>query len=182
MDNKKYNFSSEQIIANATLLGSLKGAKTLDTFAVWLLAGFGAALTFIIANIIPVDLNKLKFSLITFILATTVCVLQKYLAVIVSSSYDSSEETQKKIFLLLEKNENIFDNFDWRKYFEEIEKPFWPISKQIVQFFNNKLLNGDLNASARLLIHCLQAQSILVIIEITLLIICAWQVIIKISL
>ena len=177
MGNKKLQFSNEQLIGQASLLGSLKGTKTLDTFAGWILAGFGTALTFIIANVTPIDFNKLKSALIIFIVATVFCAIQKYLAIIVICVFESSEEVNKRISSLVEKNPNIFDTFSWEKYFKEIERPYWPISKQIIRFFNKKLIDGDLNAGARLFIHCFQTQSILVVIEIVLLIICAWQLI-----
>lgn len=179
--NKKLNFSNEQILAQATLLSVLKGSKTLDTFGCWLLAGFGAALTFIITNNISKGIQNIKSPITIFIIATCTCIIQKYLTVIITCGFEASEEAERKTSALAEKDKDILINFNFDKYCEEIEKPYWWPSKFILRFFFRKIAKGDLNASVRSLIHCFQAQSTLVFIQAVLLIICSWQLILKIN-
>ena len=178
---RKINSSNEQILAQATLLSVLKGAKPLDSFGCWLLAGFGAALTFIITNNISKGIQNIKIPITIFIIATCICIIQKYLAVIITCGFEASEETERRISALTEKDKNILINFDFDKYCKEMEKPYWWPSKFIIRLFFQKIANGDLNAGAHLLIHCFQAQSTLVFIQAILLIICSWQLILKIN-
>lgn len=179
--DKKLHFSNEQILSQVTLLSVLKGAKLLDTFGCWLLAGFGAALTFIIANNISKDIQNIKIPITIFIIAICICIIQKYLAVIITCGFEANEETERRISALAEKNKDILIDFDFDKYYKEIEKPYWWPSKFILRFFFQKIAKGDLNASVRSLIHCFQAQGTLVFIQAVLLIICSWQLILKIN-
>lgn len=170
------NFTNEQLVAQETLFGSLKGAKTLDAFACWFLAGFGSAITIIIVNLNLVKISNVKIPIIIFLIATCACIIQKYLSVIITCGFESNEEAKKRILSIAEKNEKILIDFDLGKYFKEIEKPCWFISKRIIKYFFKKISNGDLTAVARFLIYCFQIQCFLVFGQAILLIISAWGI------
>ncbi len=178
---EKLQFSNEQILAQASLLSVLKGAKLLDNFGCWLLASFGAALAFIIANNISRDLLIIKVPIIIFICATCICIIQKYLAITIACGFEANEETERRILVLIEKDKNIFTNFNFDKFCEEMEKPYWWPSKLIIRSFFHKIAKGDLNASVRLLVQCFQVQSMLVFIQAILLMVCSWQLIFRIN-
>lgn len=177
--NKKLQFSNEQILAQVAFMAALKSTKTIDAFACWLLAGFGIALSFIIANCASINVSTIKIPLIFFFIATSACVIQKYLAVIITCGFETSDEVEKKIRILLNKNGNMFDDLDFEKYFKEAKKPYWMPLKFILHISFEKLKKGDLTANARFLIHCFQAQGVLVFIQAVFLIVCAWKLLLK---
>ena len=169
-------FTNEQIIAQEALFGSLKGSKIVDTFACWLLAGFGAALTIIITNIGLQKISENKIYVAIFLIATCICIIQKYISVIITCGFEANEEVKKRILLLSQVNKDIFKDFDFEKYSTEVLKPYWKFSRRFIDSILKKVINGDLNAGGRVFIYCFQVQSILVLVQALLLIISAWGI------
>lgn len=130
----------------------------MTAFASWMVAGFGAMLGLLVANIdtvspfiAPVVVGA---SVKLFLAALVLNVLQRYLAAMVAGSIAVAHEVQ-----LIPIDHEV----DLGYVVREIEcATFWPTSI-LVRWSNRKALSGDLAVSGRLNVRLAQIQGWLVL-------------------
>ena len=153
----------EKIAVNKMLLLMAKHTSaSLDKFSGWLLAGFGAAFALVLTNIESVEnfiqLTNIHSGISLFLVALFFGVIQKWLSAIIGSSYEASIEGEEIGKKLAESKENANIEFLLN---EIINSTFYP-AKWLISWQFNKVKNGDLSASGRMLGTLSQIQSYLV--------------------
>lgn len=179
---REIDFQSRGISAAliADMSGKLSGK--FDTFATWLLAGFGAAVVLLLTNDKAAGLvspHAIRICAILFGWATVVTVLEKFLALIVSSGSEAAASSRTLILDHMKLRREIKESpdLDIKAMAEEIVRPmFWP-ARWLASRQMRKSLNGDLTAGARPLMRYGQIQGFLVLIEIVLFLAALWQVV-----
>ncbi len=140
-----------KILAGKLLTVASKNiGESLSSYSGWLLAGFAAALTLIMANIKTVseyiDTANIKYSIYLFLVALFVGVLQRLLFTILSSSIKSGEEGAK----LGEIEDKNGTTIDIEIVFKEmLDAAYWPLNKLISPQLE-KIKNGDFAAAGRM--------------------------------
>jgi len=124
--------------------------ESLSSYAGWLLAGFAAALTLILANIKTVseyiDTANIKYSIYLFLVALFIGVLQRLLLTILSSSIKSGEEGER----IGETEGNNGATIDLEIVFQEmLDAAYWPVNKLISPQLE-KIKNGDFAVAGRM--------------------------------
>lgn len=90
----------EQLLACRSLILSAKNASdSMEKFVQWMLAGFGAGLTFLVANLSRVqthlDFQHVKTAGVLFLWAAALGVVQRYLAMMIKTGADAFLEAEK---------------------------------------------------------------------------------------
>ena len=140
-----------KIFAGKLLSAASKNiGESLSSYSAWLLAGFAAALTLILANISTVseyiDTANIKYSIFLFLIALFIGVLQRLLFTVLSSSIKSGEEGAKLGEIEGENGSTI----DFEVVFKEmLEAAYWPANKLISSGIE-KAKKGDFAATGRM--------------------------------
>jgi hypothetical protein len=168
----------------AALIADMSGklSSKFDTFATWLLAGFGAAVVLLLTNdktAALVSPPAIRLCAILFGWAVVATVIEKVLALVVSSGSDTAASARMLILdhMKLRRELGQTPDLDIAVIAEEIMRPmFWP-ARSFASGQIRKSLNGDLTAGARPLMRYGQMQGFLVVAEVLLFLIALWQVI-----
>jgi len=162
----------ERVIAAALISESAgRASKALDTFASWLLAGFGGAVALLLSSHEPLSLvsvTTVRAGSKLFICAVLATVIQKYLAIIVASAADGAAlgRALVKEHIKERKEQGLNPMLDTEAVTSEMVKPlFWPGS-WIARKFVIKAHSGDFGAGARATMKLAQIQGVFVMIEI----------------
>lgn len=156
---------TEQLLACRSLVITAKStSESVDKFVQWMLTGFAAGLTYLLGQHSPLD--KIKLPILMFLAAFGVAIIQKYLAMIVT--------TGTKAFLEAEKNKNENTNFDIARFFI-IYIDSLPVSVGWAAAWSaSRFMQGNLTASGRGLLRLAIWQSWLAFICIGLLLYCLY--------
>lgn len=146
----------------AKILNAMAGSinAQMTAFSSWMVAGFGAMLGLLVANIDTVSPfiapTVVGASVKLFLVALVLNVLQRYLAAMVAGSIAVANEVQ-----LIPINHEA----DLGYIVREIERAtFWP-TRILVRWSNRKALSGDLAVSGRLNARLAQVQGWLVLAQ-----------------
>ena len=164
MDPSKIKNLQEKVFANSLLMvGAGKSSAVLDTFASWLLGGFGAALALVLSNLDSVavflPVQSVKFSAAIFVVAAVVGVVEKYLAAVVSGAAEAAAAGRE----IGEKAAEL--DLDLSAVFQLSENAALPFMRLPLRWLLQKTAAGDLTASGRFFVRCSNVQAILVLIE-----------------
>ena len=156
----------ERIAAQKTLLSATRRVgDALPPFSTWLLAGFGAAFSLVLANIETVSkfiaITHIRFALLIFLASLVVAVLATYISTVVKAglgAQDDGETLAKQIVALPRQ-------FDVALYMSEFERGLLPPIRWIVHAQMNKAIKGDVVASVRMIAKLSQIQALLVVCQ-----------------
>ena len=136
-------------------------SASLDKFASWFLAAFGAGLALIVSHLKDVSefipLTTVASASYFFLVAAVICVVQRYVATVVSSGAASAREGREI--------EDKFQQMDIGEFIEQMLKGVpWPI-RWICKGQFDVLIGGDYAASGRVFMRLTLIQGSLVTIE-----------------
>ena len=160
----------EKVLAGSLLTaGAGKASAALDSFASWLLAGFGAALVLVISSDSTigkyVSEQDLKCAGVLFLWAAALTVIEKYLSALIVGAAETAAQAAEAGRRLADENVEI--NFSI--VFQELQSAVvWP-ARWFVTRSQAKVLRGDFASSGRNLLRCAQAQGFLVLVTAVLL-------------
>lgn len=157
------NIHEKVLASNLLLAGTAESSAALDKFASWLVAGFGAALGFLIANLggisVFVSPATLKCTATLFLWSAAIVAVEKYLAAVIGGASRASSIAaaagEKAAADQLE--------IDFAVVFAEMKKALiWPTRSLASRAFT-KALAGDLAYSSRCLARLSHLQGVLVL-------------------
>ena len=157
---------NERVAAQRTLLAvTRRVGNVLPPFSTWLLGGFGAAFSLVLANIDTVSkfiaITHIRFGLLIFLASLVIAVLATYLSTIVKAALGAQEDGEalgKEIVLLPGK-------FDLTLYLAEYERGLLPPIRWIVRSQIKKVMSGDIVAGARMIAKLSQLQALLIVCQ-----------------
>jgi hypothetical protein len=165
----------QEIVIAAALISESAGkaSKALDKFASWLLAGFGGAVALLLSGrdlrpLVPV--GAVRIGSILFLCAVLVTVLQKYLAIVVTSGAEGAAlgRALVKEHLKERKELGLQSALDPETLTKEMLKAlYWPATK-IASRFIARSKKGDFAAGARAFMKLAQVQGFFVMLELGL--------------
>lgn len=132
----------------------------LTAFSSWMVAGFGAVLGLLVANVDTIapfiPPTTIGAAVKLFLVAVVLNVFQRYLAAMVAGSIAVGKEVESI---------PITQEIDINYIVREIEcATFWP-TRILVRWSNRKALSGDIAVSGRLNVRLAQIQSWLVLVQ-----------------
>jgi hypothetical protein len=161
---------------------SAKVSGRLDTFATWLLAGFGGAVALLLTShevgtLVPP--HTVRVCAILFGLAVIVTVAGKFIAIIVSGASEAAAFARTLILehMKLKRELEQSESLDIKVIAEEIMRPMFRPARWIASRQIQKSLSGDHTAGARPLMRYGQIQGLLVLTEIGLFLAALWQIV-----
>lgn len=162
----------EKVLAgNLLTAGAAKASAALDSFASWLLGGFGAALALVLSSDAALGKYVLEEDLrcagVLFLWAATLTIVEKYLAAVISGAAETAS-------LAAEAGRRLADDgveVDFLVVFQELQSAVvWPARWFVVRS-HEKALRGDFASSGKNFLRCAQAQGLLVLTSAVLLLI-----------
>jgi hypothetical protein len=157
----------EKVLVNALLFEAVgKGSAIIDSFSNWLLAGFAAAITFLLGNLQAVSgyVSKpnVQYCAYLFIGVLLLGILEKILATIVGSA-SAGAATGREIAA-----ENIKQGIklEPQVIFQESERAILRPMRWFVSRSFKKAQVGDLTAAARLFTLVAQIQGLIVALQV----------------
>jgi len=153
-----------KVLAALTLMGgAVSLSKRVDGFAVWLLAGLGAALGLMLANLDAVlsyiPAAEFRATVNLFLCALGLAVLQRYLGVGIHVGAETFEATLGRFCRV------GIGNFDLSTFNAEVDKAYPPPWRWVVRWARRRGEAGDTTLMGRLVARLGLAQSILVLAE-----------------
>jgi hypothetical protein len=157
---------NEFTAAQKTLLMATKHVgNALPLFCVWLMAGSGAALSLVIANIQTVsnfiEITHIRFGLVVFLLSLVCAVLATYLSTVTKAALAAQTEGEE----LGREIEASAIKFNLSLYMEEYERGLLPPVRWIAHAAMQKAMQGDIVAGARMISKLSQIQALLVLAQ-----------------
>jgi hypothetical protein len=164
----------------ADLSGKLSGK--FDTFATWLLAGFGGAVALMLtsheaAALVPP--HAVRVCAILFGWAVVVTVVEKFLAIVVSGASEAGAFARTLMLdhMKLKRELDQSQSLDIKLITEEIMRPMFKPARWLASRQIRKTLSGDLTAGSRPLMRYGQVQGFLTLVEVGLFLAALWQVV-----
>ena len=140
-------------------------SESHSTFATWLLAGFSAAFTLILANIEEVskfiETASIKEALFIFLYSMALAVIQKWLNTIIQGAFKGGEEGAKLDAALIQSGVQINPEI----LLQEIENASWYPAKFLIKRQYNKVRAGDLLVGGRQQFKLAQLQGFLLLTQ-----------------
>lgn len=155
------NVAAGQLLITA----AQKVSSFLDSFSGWLLAGFGAALAFFIANLDTVsgyiDFNSIKCAAVLFLISAVLAVFEKLLASFIAAGTAAGIAGAAFGKDLAERGIEL----DVTTFFAETKRAlYWPGSLFASRAFT-KARAGDFAGPGRMYVKLSQLQALVVIIQ-----------------
>lgn len=154
------------IVARATAgraltIATARSTEAMDSFSVWLIAGFAGAFTFLVGNldsttefIVAASIRKLGIALIV---AFAIAIVAKLIAMWIFGVTKAAIEAYE-IGLQA-------DGLNFGEFIKEMRRPlFWPGTWFADKAFK-KTVDGDLAFTARICVHAGQIHSMLVVAQ-----------------
>jgi hypothetical protein len=164
----------------AHLAGNL--SAKFDTFATWLLAGFGAAIGLLLTNhdvsaLIPAA--TLRSGTKLFLWAVVVTVVEKYLYIIVAGGAEGAEfaRTSFNDHFKARREQNLPVNLNIQLFIREMIRPLFKPALWVASRLLRKIAAGDTNAGARMLVVISQIQGALMAVDVVLFVAGIWQIV-----
>lgn len=155
-----------QLLAASTLMASSAAlSKLVDSFGVWLLAGFGAAVALLLANLDAVEpiylpAKALGEVLMLLLWALGLAVLQRYLGIGVQAGAETFERTLGRIGRV------DATTIDWPTFNAEIARAYPPPWRWVTRWAQRRAEAGDATVAARLVARLAVVQGLLVLAEV----------------
>jgi hypothetical protein len=154
-DPPKIEFVKEKLLVSDVFAHSAANlSPAIDSFASWILGGFGAGLALLLANLDKVqhfiDVSTIRRAGLLFLAAIVVGIVEKLLALVVT--------TASRNFAAGRTIGAKFEGIDIQAYFREAEKGFFIPARWLAARSFKKLLSGDLAAMPRAIIRLAQVQ------------------------
>jgi hypothetical protein len=154
---------TEQAAAQKTLIMVTRHVgDALPPFCTWLMAGSGAALSLVVANIETVSkfiaITHIRFGLIVFLFSLSFAVLATYISTIVKASIAAQVEGEA----LGKEIASTTKQFNLALYMAEYERGLLPPMRWLAQSAMKKAMSGDIVAGARMIARLSQIQALLV--------------------
>ncbi len=159
----------EKVLVSSLLFESIgKASATIDSFSNWLLAGFAAAVTFLLGNLEPLSSHvsnwSVRYCAYLFIGVLLLGIAQKILATIVAAASAGAalgrqmgnESAERGIVL------------EPDVVLSEMEHAILPPMRRFVRSSFAKVKRGDLTAAARSFSSAAQVQGLLVALQVIL--------------
>ncbi len=176
--NQKMSLKPEIIIARVAAGTSLTIASghastSLDKFASWSLAAFGAGLALIVSHPKEVStfipLPTVASTAYLFLVAAVICVAQRYVAMIITSGVESAKDGR-------EMGANL-NNIDIEEYIAQMLQGIpWPVRKMCKGLFD-ALAKGDYAVSGRLFMRLAILHGVLVSIQLIILLVALTKIV-----
>lgn len=157
-----------RVAAGSSLtIASGHASMSLEKFASWSLAVFGAGLALIVSHLKEVStfipLPTVASTAHLFLLAAVICVAQRYVAMIITSGVESAKDGREMGAKL--------NHMDIEEYIAQILKGMpWPVRKMCKGLFD-ALAKGDYAVSGRLFMRLSMLHGVLVSIQLILLLV-----------
>ena len=156
----------EKVFVSSLLYESVgKTSAMIDKFSSWLLAGFAAAITFLISNLSTisskVSSHYLQYSIYLFLVVLILSIIQKYLATVVISA--SAGATLGR-----ELGNKIVENgikLNFAVVFSEAENAVLPPMRYFIRKSFQKASAGNITATARTFTIITQVQGLLALLQ-----------------
>jgi hypothetical protein len=157
---------NERSAASLTLLAvTRRVSESLPTFSGWLMGGFGAGFSLVLANLETVSkfvgLAHIRFGLLVFLAGLVFAVLGNYLSMIVRAAVDSQGDGEV-IANAISKSEI---KFDVALYAAEFERGLFPPHRWIARRSMRKAMSGDTLAAVRMIAKLSQAHAMCVVLQ-----------------
>jgi hypothetical protein len=154
---------AEKIAAQKTLvLVTRHVGDALPPFCTWLMAGSGAALSLVVANIETVskfiEVPHIRFALVVFLISLVFAVLATYISTMVKASIAAQTESEALGKEIAETSKQ----FSVLLYMAEYERGLLPPIRWIAHSAMKKAMLGDITAGARMIAKLSQIQALLV--------------------
>jgi hypothetical protein len=170
--------SSEKIIARvaagaALTIASGYASASLDKFASWFLAAFGAGLALIVSHLkevsVFIPLPTVVSVAYLFLVAAVVCIAQRYVAMIIASGAESAKEGREM--------GDKLKHMDRDEFIAQMLRGLpWPVRKICKGQFD-ALAKGDYAVSGRLFMRLAMLHGALVSIELLFLLVALTKII-----
>lgn len=164
----------------AHLAGNL--SPKFDTFATWLLAGFGAAVGLLLTNhdvsaLIPAATIRVGTKL--FLWAVCVTVVEKYLYIIAAGGAEAAESARTSFneHFKARREQNLPINLNMQLFILEMIRPLFKPALWVASGALRKIAAGDTNAGVRFLVVIAQIQGALMAVEVVLFVAAIWRIV-----
>jgi len=159
------SLNSRVAAQQALLAATRRVGDALPTFSTWLLGGFGAAFSLVVANIEKVsqfiEVTHIRFGLLVFLAGLVVAVLATYLSTIVKAALGAQEDGEA----LGRKLAATEGGMNVELFMAEYKRGLLPPIRWIAQSSLRKAEAGDFVAGARLIAKLSQVQALLVLCQ-----------------
>jgi hypothetical protein len=166
MNNDRTPIIERQLSLRLLTTSAAAISAVLDSFGVWLLAGFGAAISLIVVNLSSIKdyipISNIRHAILLFLVATICALLAKYLASIISAMAINSENGRQI------GNDLPPNTVNFESILLEIETATFYPARWLVSSSFRKVRQGDFAASGRLTYKLAQIQGILLFAEVAL--------------
>jgi len=150
-----------------------KLSSRFDTFATWLLAGFGGAVALMLTSHDAVTLVS-RYTIRTdaklFCAAVIVTVIEKYIAIIVVAGSEGAISSRTIVLdhIKLRREANLLPSLDAKLVTAEIVRAIFPPFRSLAERPARKAEQGDHGAGMRRLVRLSQVQGLLLLVQIVL--------------
>jgi hypothetical protein len=142
-------------------------SASLDKLAYWFLAGFGASLSLILTNLNEIyafiPIKSISYSAYLFLWGSVFCVIQRYIAMVISSCVSSSKEGRE----LGEK----FCHMDIDEFITQMKAAIPCILRPLCNGLLDDVAKKDFAAVGQMLMRLSLYQGLIVLIEVIVLLI-----------
>jgi hypothetical protein len=157
----------EKVLVSSLLFEAIgKASATIDSFSNWLLAGFAAAITFMLGNFEALSSHvsnwSVRYCAYLFIGVLVLGIGQKLLATLVAAASAGAALGRK----MGNENAERGIELDPDAIFSEMERAILPPMRRFVTSSFAKVKRGDLTAAARSFSVVAQIQGILVAVQV----------------
>jgi hypothetical protein len=153
-----------------------------DTFATWLLAGFGAAVGLLLTSHevnVLVPAASIRYGATLFLTAVCVTVVEKYISIIVAAGSEGAEFSRATFEDHLKKRTEQGQplNLNMQTFVREFLRPLFKPAVWLASFALRKIAAGDFNAGVRQLVVMSQTQGVLLMVEVGLFVAAIWRIV-----
>jgi hypothetical protein len=171
----KADANAQAVLLSGAAMAHFAGnlSAKFDTFATWLLAGFGGAVALLLTShevnalVAP---STVRYGAELFLAAVCVTVVEKYISIIVAGGSEGAEfsRTAFEDHFKARREQNLPLNFNLQMFIAEFLRPIFKPALWFGFFALRKIAAGDLNAGVRQLVIMSQIQGALLFLEIGL--------------
>jgi hypothetical protein len=180
----KANANMQAVLLSGAAMAHIAGSLSakFDTFATWLLAGFGGAVALLLTSH---EVNALvapsivRYGAKLFLAAVFVTVVEKYISIMVAGGSEGAEfsRTAFEDHFKVRREQNLSLNFNMQMFIAEFLRPIFKPALWFGSFALRKIAAGDFNAGVRQLVVMSQIQGALLLLEIGLFVAAVWRIV-----
>ena len=157
----------EKVLVNSLVFEAVgKASRTIDSFSNWLLAGFAAAITFLLGNLESlsgqISSSGVQYCAYLFIAALILGILEKILATVIAAASAGAAIGREIGTQNAERDIELQPDV----FFSEMERTVLRPMRWFVRRSFAKAKSGDLTAAARSFAATVQVQGLLVTLQV----------------